>query len=1157
MKSRRISILTLALMTASPLSLVAAATPALAQETSYDIAAQPLASAILEYSRQSNVAVLAPMDLVKGKRAPAVRGSFSASDALDRLLAGSGLRAVRGANGGLSLVRASAAGNGSGAASSGAAQGQAVLVGSVRDHKTGAALKGARVQVIETGDMSSTGDLGDFRFARLPTGDVTLQISYLGFPDQTETVSVLGGLTNRTDIYLGSGATSEIVVIGQVSARAQALNQERTNENSTTVISGDLLGNFNGTTISDSLRRAPGVSFQQNDQTGDGTNIIVRGLSPDYNQIKLNGLALPEGSGTGRSANLSNILSDSISEIKISKTLLASQDSSGTGGLVEIETKSPLDRPRRYFNISADTTQRAKRFGRDYMLSGTASLRFGAADNFGLSASVQYRKQNLTTYSYRAQGVPGAYLPLAPNGQPATEEDLDPRSPFPFYEGAEWYTVAGSATRNSARSTTSNVSLAAEWQVDDTTNLRLDYVRSRRTSDTLNVSFDIASYLGGYFNVQPVPAEGGEPRTVYSDLLGAVNASTAINYTGGVKADTDALSFRGETALGALSLKYRAGWSRGSSASPYSAFLNFGALLPADAVNLAPEAIDPATGTVVTYFGPRRGRNIPIPLLSQAGFDALRNSPLPTFNGMYVFRDQGGRSTNWTGGLDAKYDVANSLLQYVETGLEIRRSNFRSRDNGTDFYDPVLDPVTSEGAALPDLGFAFENFPFGRVTGGDTAYRLVTRDSILGFLNDPGILTEGGYATLIPATIDPLLADQYTREEDIAGYLQARIDIGRLEIIGGVRINRSRVAAAFTNAVQIYDENFVLDQPYFDQTRMIIEASDSLTSYLPRLLVNFRPSKNLVFRAGYYSTVARPQVRLLNSQRSITYYGAPFFGPTGSQPALFITEGNPGLKPARTHNFDIGGEWYDGSVGVIKLNLFVKRISNLLESNIVSGFDNLGDYELPDHPVFQNLPANTYVEYSLPVNNPDTATVWGIEAAVERRLSFLPGVLSGLGVYANYTYSRSKKTQLFNWSTSPVYDGSGTLIGRENISYSRTIAFDQSPRHSGTVGLTYSRPGIDASLYYTAQARRQNGASRYNLDLYDEAVSSLDFRGVYSFSLAGADLRLSVEALNLLKSRSDANTESSIGGVGGSPKYYTGGYFLGGRSFAVGLSATF
>src|SRR3546814_17292366 len=86
------------------------------------------------------------------------------------------------------------------------------------------------------------------------------------------------------------------------------------------------------------------------------------------------------------------MLADSVSKITISKSLLPSQDSAGTGGLVEIETLSPLNRPRRYANLLIEGGKSGRSFSDDVLVSGTIAGKFGADENFGLSASVQYRK---------------------------------------------------------------------------------------------------------------------------------------------------------------------------------------------------------------------------------------------------------------------------------------------------------------------------------------------------------------------------------------------------------------------------------------------------------------------------------------------------------------------------------------------------------------------------------------------------------------------------------------------------------------------------------------------------------------------------------------------------------------------------------------------
>jgi iron complex outermembrane recepter protein len=74
----------------------------------FKIPAQPLSSALLEYSRQSQIPVLAAQTLVEGKRSSEVSGSYTPGEALKRLLVGTGLKAEPQQTGGYTLVAGTA-----------------------------------------------------------------------------------------------------------------------------------------------------------------------------------------------------------------------------------------------------------------------------------------------------------------------------------------------------------------------------------------------------------------------------------------------------------------------------------------------------------------------------------------------------------------------------------------------------------------------------------------------------------------------------------------------------------------------------------------------------------------------------------------------------------------------------------------------------------------------------------------------------------------------------------------------------------------------------------------------------------------------------------------------------------------------------------------
>ena len=77
----------------SAFALTVAVAPAWADEPrQFDIEAQPLAKALLAFNEQSGLTVAAPRKLVEGKTAPAVHGEMEPEQALEEILADSGLK---------------------------------------------------------------------------------------------------------------------------------------------------------------------------------------------------------------------------------------------------------------------------------------------------------------------------------------------------------------------------------------------------------------------------------------------------------------------------------------------------------------------------------------------------------------------------------------------------------------------------------------------------------------------------------------------------------------------------------------------------------------------------------------------------------------------------------------------------------------------------------------------------------------------------------------------------------------------------------------------------------------------------------------------------------------------------------------------------------
>jgi iron complex outermembrane receptor protein len=106
-RSRRTPLRTSALASAVALAL-AAAGGAAAQDRGYNIPSEPLANALRDYGRAAGRQLIFTEDLVRGLTAPELKGSYSADDALARLLEGTGLVSQLSPTGAVMIMKAAA-----------------------------------------------------------------------------------------------------------------------------------------------------------------------------------------------------------------------------------------------------------------------------------------------------------------------------------------------------------------------------------------------------------------------------------------------------------------------------------------------------------------------------------------------------------------------------------------------------------------------------------------------------------------------------------------------------------------------------------------------------------------------------------------------------------------------------------------------------------------------------------------------------------------------------------------------------------------------------------------------------------------------------------------------------------------------------------------
>lgn len=1145
--------------------------------------AQDMKSALEYVARKSGVNVIARTDFLKGKKTAAISGKYTTKEILDQLLKDSGLVYQQDKEGNIYIRKAGVEKKSQQSLSEDPVEAspinsspQAVrssVSGHVTEINTGRNLAGALVRIVETGQTTKTDDLGNFNFPDVAAGNYTIFISFLGYASRLSELILGKGEKFGGEYSLGRplGELDEIVVFGSRSARALALNLQRMAANSSDIISADELGNFTGTTISEALRRVSGVSFERDFHTGEGVNIIIRGLSPAMNAVKLNGLSLPVGGGSagGRATSLNSMLADSVERITIHKSLLPSHDSAGTGGLVEIETKSPLNRPHRFVDFGIEGGRQARDFGDDFLVSGTVAGTFGADENFGLSASVQYRENQAKSLEYSASNINfGQYLPLDEDGFPTILiiQDVHPKTSFPFDAGVtDSYPTGTSSSYNTSDSTNLSITLSAEWQVADHTNFKFNVTDSRVTTDSYSRSTNFSD--NSQYSVRPVAALDGELRAALT-WPGTINVQQSYSQTKGRESRTNTYSLQGHTTFDKWDYKYTLGYVRGTNKDPdrRRASLGFSADAILTADHILAEAIDPIENQILSLFAKNAGNKFPIPLLTEAGWAYLNNSENYDFRSANI-SSNGGKNDRYTANFSTKYNAGLEHLKYIQLGVDfetLRFSDTQGENVSLSAGDRITNPCCSViYPSLADIGYTLGESNFADINLPTQRFSVLSEADARRFFGSIGDLATDLNIDLSTFVRDPRLNQQSTKEDNIAAYLETRVDFGRLEIIGGFRMHRVQIHSRSFVKPSYVGPNGEQDPEYVEEFTRLTDESVVQTNILPRVLFNYRRTDNLIFRGGYYLSVARPSIPQITGEITVNLSLMPgFFGPAAGRPSLTVNKGNPDLKSSISHNFDISVEYYHDEIGVIKFSAFYKHINNLIQNSIVAIPSEVNGVSFPDHDSISDLlddyPA-LLITGTIPENNQHAARIWGIEGHIERQFTFLPGLWNGFGVFANLSYTSSSKHQTVSWFRPPTYDPiTFTLIFPDPIlvDYPST-RFDGQPKYSGTLALTYNKHNIDATLAYSFQARRRQFLGTNDLNLYREGVGTLDTHIEYRFEAAGGHYRIYFDGANLLKGPGDPSLQTAFGGDGVLDKYYLSGNYHGGRSFKLGIKATF
>ncbi len=297
-------------------------------------------------------------------------------------------------------------------------------------------------------------------------------------------------------------------------------------------------------------------------------------------------------------------------------------------------------------------------------------------------------------------------------------------------------------------------------------------------------------------------------------------------------------------------------------------------------------------------------------------------------------------------------------------------------------------------------------------------------------------------------------AASYIVDENVfAYYAMTDINFGDLSVLAGLR--HEFTSNDFTGNELVFDGD-----GDFASLREVKEKRD-YNNLFPMIHFRYNLTNAAQLRVAYTQSMSRPNFWDL----------APHF--TIDNRRERIRSGNPDLDPTTSNNIDVMGEYYFQGIGIASAGFFYKSLKNII-------------YEST-----RDLESGAYVGYEQEqtINGGD-ATLYGVELNWQQELTFLPGVLSGLGLYLNYTHTWSK----------------ADLLGREDV----------IPGQAGdmaNISLGYEAGGFMARLSYSYQGEfiAQVGKDEDH-DEYVNKHGQLDFTASQNI-LPG--LKFFVEAVNL------------------------------------------
>ncbi|HEX8445588.1 MAG TPA: TonB-dependent receptor [Sphingomonas sp.] len=945
----------------------------------------------------------------------------------------------------------------------------------------------------------------------------------------------------------GGDRGGDIVITGRRAAIESAIKRKQNSDTIIDSILADDAGKLPDNSITEVLQRVSGVAIVRFDALGDpdhfsaqGSGLQVRGLSGVAG--RLNGREIFSANG-GRGLTFGDVTPELMAAVDVYKSSTADLIEGGTGGQIDLRTKMPFDY-------------------REFTVRGAVNASYG-----DLRDKTKYGGSILVTDRFDTPiGEVGVLVDVARNNFAQKSDFLRTE---PYYKtrinGSDYF-IPGGFTYGDQNYDRRREGLyaAVQWAPAENLTFGQTFFQSKYSETSFGHGVFVTSKT---LTVDPATSKFDDNNGLLSTPNTYVyGPSTFLPAGGSITAGGNTGFSAGTSKTTDLSTTME--WKPDDRATIRAAFQYVKSTSTRRAYDLFPAIPYPSA------FG--------IDLTGDFSQVTLPASALPGFDNPANYRWNASQDhlednegTLYAGNVDFEYQMSDEgFFRTFKAG--VRYADRSERDNNSGYNWQAFgqgwngsNPVTFANSPAEDYAkFAFDDFFRGKATLPTPV--LLPTDAAAQRFDVAGDHRRYGN----PIQPDRFLPLDLTQSASTSMSTYALLRFQDQDAFFGIPM-QGNVGARLVSNKNLSKGFFQQNSSTFVRNGVLVtlptvgtprQGSRSYARVLPSINVQLLPDPSVRVRFAYNVTLDNPSFQALRASGSLSVRTASLEGAASGSPGQFggftTDSGNPRLKPLISKNLDFSAEWYPKSGTELHMSAFHKTLQNPL---IYGAGNQILRVTLPGGVTSDELVQSTNV-----FNATKNARVQGIEAGVKTFFDMLPGVLSGLGIEANYTFIDSKnpgdsfidingvqRTDVpyaglsrHNFNITGLYER-GKLSAR--VAYSWRSRYLMTTNSNGTNGdyIYYKQP-TPSTVGCGTITSTTNAFCQFvdiSLPVYSEPYGSLDAGITYRIT---KNIAVSVQGSNL----TNEVAKTSMGGYNGNTRYIRS-WFVSDRRFDGTLTFSF